>query len=252
MSRLLAELGIGVASLALVVDAHSVRPGDTIDTRVEIEGGARDQRIEALEYGMATSIEGDSSRRLVEFGRDAMTEPFTVTAGATETIDTAISIPRGTPTTTIGDTAVWLTAGLEVDWAPDPAERAALDVLLPQFLQTVVDTLEGESMVCLDASCRSASVLPVAHRYDFLQVFDFQPRGGHYDRDIGTLEVVPTYPPESDRTRIILVRDVKSGRLALENLDAKGVAQARFEVTQETNAATIRTELLDALEDLVP
>lgn len=253
MSRLLAELGIGVASVALIVDAHSVRPGQTVDTRLQIEGGAREQHVEALSVGMATTVQKAGDTDLAEFGGERIVDPFSVPADATKTIETTLSVSVGTPVTTIGDTPVWITAGLEVEWAPNPSERTGLTVLLPAHLETVVDTLAGESFVCLGATCRPTSILPVDNRHEFVQVFDFQPRGGLYDRDIGTLEVVPTYSAENpDRMTLELVRDVKSGRLALDHLDSRGVERKRIQLTTDTDAGTIRTDLLHALDELVP
>jgi sporulation-control protein len=253
MSRLLAELGIGVATVDLIVDAHSVTPGETVDARLEIEGGSRDQEVDELTFGLATEIEDGGDTRLVEFGRETITDRMTVEAGGTETIETTVSVPIGTPVTTVGDTPVWLTAGLEVEWAPDPSKRKSLTVNLPTHLQTIVDTLEGESMVCLDATCRPATVVNAETHYGFVQIFDFQPRGGLYDRDIGTLEVVPTYSKDHPtEIALTVLRDVKSGRVALDHLDSAGVEWTRIELTTETNPAEVRNKLQDALDNLVP
>jgi sporulation-control protein len=253
MSRLLAEVGIGVASVALIVDAHSVSPGQMVDTKIVIEGGARKQQVAELSVGMATAVENDGDRRLVEFGREQIVDQFSVAAGATKTIETTLPVPIGTPVTTVGDTPVWITAGLDVEWAPNPSERTALTVLLPPHLEAVVDTLAGESFVCLGGTCRPIDILPIDNRHDFVQVLDFQPRGGIYDRDIGTIEIVPTYSTErSDRMTLEIVRDIKSGRLALDHLESPGVERRQIQLTTDTEAATIRTDLLHALDDLLP
>jgi sporulation-control protein len=253
MSRLLAELGIGVATVDLIVAAHGVTPGQTVDARLEIEGGSRDQEIEDIGFGLATEVEYRGDADLVEFGRETLTDPRTIPANATETIETTVSVPIGTPVTTVGETPVWLTAGFEIDWAPDPSERESLTVKLPRHLETVLDVLEGESMVCLDATCRSASSLNVDTRYAFVQVFDFQPRGGLYDRDIGSIEIVPTYSQENPRKMALtVVRDTQSGRLAVDHLKSPAVEWTRIDMTPETDDATVRNQLLDALDRLVP
>jgi sporulation-control protein len=253
MSRLLATLGVGVATVDLIIGAHSVVPGETVDARLEIEGGSRDQDVDELSFGLATEVAHGGDTELVDFARETVSEPLTVPADTTETVETTVSVPIGTPVTTIGNTPVWLTAGMEIDWAPDPSEREALTVRLPPYLEAVVDTLEGESIVCTGATCRPASVVNADTLYGFLQVFDFQPRGGLYDQDIGTLEVVPTYSPDDPtEMAVLVVRDVKSGRVAVDNRDAAGVEWTRIELTTETPPSEIQNRLQHALDDLVP
>jgi sporulation-control protein len=253
MSRLLAELGIGVATVDLIVNAHGVVPGETVDVRLEVEGGSRDQTIEELSIGFATEVGRNGDTDLVAFGQEAMTDPRTIGATETETIQTAVTVPPGTPVTTVGATPVWLTAGLEIDWAPDPAERNVLSVQLPPFLRAVLETLEGESIVCLDATCRPAAGLSVATRYPFVQVFDFQPRGGFYDDDIGSLEVVPTYSSNDPSVvELVVVRDVQRGRLAVDDLDSSGIDWTRVEVPFDADASAIRRKLQNQLDRLVP
>jgi sporulation-control protein len=191
MGRLLSRLGIGAAEVETHLETETVRPGTTVDLRVEVTGGSSRQDIDEIRFALATEVVDDGERSPVTIVETSVTEAFTIAPDEERTFEGTVTVPYDTPMTTYGDTRVWIDTGLHIAWAVDPADRDEFTVVPDERIELLVEDLEELSLVLSEVDCRPPPQFGGLGGRPFVQVFTFDPRGAPFATEFAELEVMP-------------------------------------------------------------
>jgi sporulation-control protein len=207
MKKVLATIGIGNATVDTVLASETVRPGETVDAEIRVEGGDADQEVRHIDLEFETYYHTDDGRREGTVDTARLAEGFTIEAGASRTIDTQVEIPWGTPLT-MGGVDVWLETELDVTGL-DPEDKDYLDVRPTERMQAVFDAAES-----LGLSLRTAKneEVPGWGSNRFVQEFEFRPGGGPFRGDLDELELI--FDPGPNRLTVAVEVDRAGGLLA--------------------------------------
>jgi sporulation-control protein len=176
---LLSRVGIGSATVDTILERDTVRPGESVEAHIEIEGGSDDQDVEELELAVATAYQvpdgdDDVSYRTAEISEMELTDGFTIEAGEERTMDVPpIEIPVTTPAT-IDRTRVWIRTGLEIDWSVDPTDEDRLNVEPGPYLAALLEAIEDLGFRFEMADNVRSSFGP----HEFAQFFEYEEYGG--------------------------------------------------------------------------
>jgi sporulation-control protein len=233
---LLSRFGIGSATIDLIPEQTTVRPGGAVDAHLEVEGGRSDQTVEDIEIALVTRFqaqrEDDRPPTHYVLWETEFKEGFTVEAGGDQTVDVPpIQVPPFTPVTQ-GESAVWIQSGLDIDWAVDPSDEDQLTVRPSPRLQAVLDATEqlgfGLRTVVNEEADNRLTPLP------FLQRFAFRGGAGALAGKLDALYLSPIPPeaPDADLTVLMWVDrlgerdigDVRPGRLTVATDDVDAIA----------------------------
>jgi len=197
----LSRVGIGSATVDTILETDTVRPGDSIDAHVEIEGGSDEQEVDELELAVATAYQvpsdgDDPVYETAEINEMELTSGFTIEPDVDRTIDVPpISIPFTTPAT-ISQTEVWIQTGLEIDWSVDPTDEDQLTVEPGPYLQTLLNAIENLGLQLDLADNVKSSFGP----HEFAQFFEYEDYGG---TEWGNLDDIEFYvAPAEDHLRV--------------------------------------------------
>jgi sporulation-control protein len=207
MKKVLATIGIGNATVDTVLASETVRPGETVDAEIRVEGGDADQEVRHIDLEFETYYHTDDGRREGTVDTARLAEGFTIEAGASRRIDTQVEIPWGTPLT-MGGVDVWLETELDVTGL-DPEDKDYLDVRPTERMQAVFDAAES-----LGLSLRTAKneEVPGWGSNRFVQEFEFRPGGGPFRGDLDELELI--FDPGPGRLTVAVEVDRRGGLLA--------------------------------------
>ncbi|WP_073310952.1 sporulation protein [Halobaculum gomorrense] len=244
MKKVLASIGIGNASVDTVLEADTVRPGDTVGARVEIDGGDAEQEVGRIELELETRYRTDDGYRETDIARYTLTDGFTIEVGKSRSVPTEIEIPYETPLT-LGRTDVWVETELDIAMAVDPEDRDALTVEPTPRLSALFDAAEALGLSLHTAECEADSY----GRYfgsSFVQEFEFRPQGGPFADELDELDVVARDGPDS---LTAFVEVDRRGGLLSELADADE-SRTRFTV-ESTDVDAVADELRDAIRQRV-
>lgn len=232
---LLSRFGIGSATIDLIPEKTTVRPGDEVNAHLEIEGGRSTQTVEDIEIALVTSYQ-------VERGDDPVTthyvlwetefkDGFTVEAGVDRTLDVPpIQVPSTTPVT-LGESEVWIQSGLDIDWAVDPSDEDQLEVQPPPRLQAVLDAMDqlgfGLRTVTNEETDNRLASLP------FFQHFAFRGGAGDLAGKLDDLYFAPIRGGEGEDLTLLMwvdrigerdIGDIRRGRFTIETDEVDAIA----------------------------
>lgn len=241
---LLSRVGIGSATVDTVLETDTVRPGDSIDAHVEIEGGSDEQEVGELELAVATAYQvpsdgDDPVYDTAEINEMELTSGFTIEPDVDRTIDVPpIEIPFTTPST-ISRTEVWIQTGLEIDWSVDPTDEDQLTVEPGPYLQTLLDAIENLGLQLDLADSVKSSFGP----HEFAQFFEYEDYGG---TEWGNLDDIEFYvAPAEDQLRV-----QGSVESASTGLFTSGEERTEFTVTS-TDVAEVESAVRSAINENV-
>jgi sporulation-control protein len=211
MKRVLSSLGIGSATVDTVLPQTTVHPGDSLDVRVEVEGGSTEQEVDEVYFAIVTRYAAEEGYETAVVARSRLTESFTIAADEEREFAATIDVPRHTPLT-LGRTEVWIETGLDIDWAVDPDDEDRIEVEADDQLSAVFEALDRLGFTFHTAECTAA---PRSLRHAgtaFAQEFEFRAAAGPFAGDLDELEVVPQYTDEG--LALALEVDRRGGLLA--------------------------------------
>ena len=238
MKKVLATVGIGNATVDTVLASETVRPGETVDAEVRVEGGNAEQEVRHIDLEFETYYHTEDGRREGTVDTARLTDGFTVEPDGSRTIDTAVEIPWGTPLT-MGGVDVWLETELDVTGV-DPEDKDYLDVQPTDRMQAVFDA--AESLGCSLHTAKNEEV-PGWGSNRFVQEFEFRPSGGPFRGDLDELELI--FDPGPDRLTVRVEVDRRGGLLSeLADTDER---KASFTVTT-ADAGGIERDLRELIE----
>lgn len=176
----LSSLGIGSATVDLVVPGDRLAAGETVDARVDVVGGSDEQAVEEIYFALRTRYRTDEGSRSATVSEFSIEDGFTVGPDEELTFDVPIAVPPETPTTVYGDAEVWIDTGLDIDWAADPDDEDEVTVEPPAELSALVDAVGGLGFDLEAATPVSATGTPFADDRRFVQRFAFRPVAERY------------------------------------------------------------------------
>lgn len=241
MKKVLARIGIGNATVDTVLPSDTVRPGETVDAEVRIEGGSAEQEIGKVRFELETRCRTDDGYREVDIAQYTLAESLTIQPDEQETRDVSLDIPHGTPVT-LGNVNVWVETELDIELAVDPEDKDYLNVQPTPRLQAVFDALDDLGFSLHTAECEADPHGVFTSSRRFVQEFEFRPTSGLFAGDVDELEVVPR--PDEDALELFLEVDRRGGVLSeLSDLDERTV--------QTTVRTTDVSDVRDELESLI-
>jgi sporulation-control protein len=233
---ILNRIGVGSAEVDTILDTQTVRPGDSVPARIEIEGGADDQEGDEIDLAIMTRYEVETeegtSYSNAKIEQTTLTDGFTISAGEERTIDAgSIDIPESTPPT-LGKTQVWVYTGLDIDWSLDPKDRDQLEVLPGPYLEALLEAVErlGFARSSVD-NVEARSFGPGR----FAQEFEYKPHRGPYS---GRLDEIELFPRRQGNALTVVVEVDKRGESIL------GSDESHHQITvSATDPAAIERQL---------
>ncbi|MFC7140720.1 sporulation protein [Halosimplex aquaticum] len=197
MREVLSSLGVGSATVDTILDEGTLHPGEAVDLTVEIEGGSTSQAIDAIYFSLETRYRSeDGGYETTAIQQEVAERSFTVEPDDHRRLDASMTLPRVTPLTK-GAVDVWLKTGLEIDWAKDPQDRDAIEVVPTEKMAAVLEAVEGLGFAFSESDCKQASVYSPA---PFVQEFEYEPTGSQWRRRVDELELI--FAPLSDELEV--------------------------------------------------
>ncbi|WP_435129185.1 sporulation protein [Halobaculum sp. D14] len=189
MKKVLASVGIGNATVDTVLETTSVSPGDTVDARIEIDGGDAEQEVGAVRLELETEfLTEDEGYRDADLRTYTLSEGFTIEPGEERTIGTQLDVPYETPLT-VGGTEVWVETELDISMAVDPEDVDYLDVEPTPRMAATFDAMEklGFSLHSVEVS---ADPFDRYFGSRFAQEFEYVPASGEFAGDVDEVELL--------------------------------------------------------------
>jgi len=198
--KTLASFGIGSAKVDSVLEQEVLIPGQTINIKIHVYGGATEQAIDNIDLKLCCqyveevkentgSNDGNARvrRQKQTYALASWTLPyaFTIEPGQEREFDVTFDVPWNTPVT-IGDAKVWLETGLDISLALDPSDKDILTVRPEPMLDGVFTALEDLGLRIRQVECEAAQ----GFELPFVQEFEFVPTTGPYHGRWRELEIV--------------------------------------------------------------
>lgn len=181
MGRFLSSVGIGAATVDTVLPTVKLTPGETVEARVELEGGSVAQEVGAIYFVLLTRS-ADDEAVLSTF---EITDPITLDAGESRVVTADVAIPLWTPLTR-HDQSVWLKTGLDIDWAVDPSDEDEIEVVPEPFVSALLEAVDD---LGFEYSHSDVEESPWLDRQPILQKLVFDPGTGTYADELDALSV---------------------------------------------------------------
>jgi sporulation-control protein len=236
MGKLLSSIGIGSATVDTILPAETIQPGETVRLRVEMIGGDAEQTIDGMYFRLKSEAEGGEEITVDEYVVD---EGLTLESGEERTRYVDVDVPLWTPLT-LGETTVWLETGLEIDWAVDPTDSDALEVVPEKFVAALLDAVDA-----LEFTFEGTSVdrVPWVDDAPFAQKLRFRP-DGKFRRDV--TDLVVTVVPRGDDVRLFVEIDQRDSTAEHTGMDYN---EQEISMTIDTaDAGLVRRRLEAALQ----
>jgi len=232
---LLSRFGIGSATIDLIPEDTTVKPGGEVDAHLELEGGASTQTVDDIEIALVTRFqaqrEDDSYPTQHVLWETEFKEGFTVEAEVDRTLDVPpIQVPAFTPVT-LKSSEVWIQTGLDIEWAVDPSDEDQLDVQPGGELQGVLDAMDQ-----LGFGLRAVTNEEADTRYTplpFVQRFAFRGGGGPFAGKLDEVVLTPIQAEGNEEFLALLaidrlgeadIGDERHARLTIDGDDADAIA----------------------------
>jgi sporulation-control protein len=143
--KVLASVRIGGAEVDALLDKDSVEPGETLPTRVVVDGGKTDQDIEHIDLELRTRRERGETHDTYEISSTRVTGAFTIGAGERRVFETDLPIHPETPVTAVeaphDQSEVWIDSDLAIDRAIDADDSDQLAVEPTAPMQALLDAV---------------------------------------------------------------------------------------------------------------
>ncbi|MDI3328479.1 MAG: sporulation protein [Alicyclobacillaceae bacterium] len=140
--KFLSKLGIGGASIDLILETGAVRMGETVRGQLAVAGGETEQSIEGIQVNLVVTSQykaGDAVRHVKEVvARQAIGDAFVIQPRETKTYPFEFAVPAGIPVSSV-TTRYYFATNLEIDAAFDAKDRDPVTVLPSGLLQNFLE-----------------------------------------------------------------------------------------------------------------
>ena len=177
INKIMANVGIGSASVDTVIENPRVIAGGEIKGYINIKGGKLPQKIDDIYLYVMTKVEKESNN--IKFiGKEKFQElvlnvSSTISSGENIKIPFSFLLNKQAPISTL-KTPVWIHTGLDIKSALDPRDNDSLQVSAHPNFQTILNALQRLELVIY-------KITNVEDYYysnmPFLQKIEFRPTG---------------------------------------------------------------------------
>ena len=177
INKIMANVGIGSASVDTIIENPRVCAGDKIKGYININGGTTPQKIDDIYLYVMTKLEKESNN--IKLVTNDKIQQIVIPVSKTIAVGENLRIPfdfilhNQTPITTI-KTPVWIHTGLDIKSAVDPKDNDSLQICANPYFQIILDAIERLELVIY-------KVTNVEDFYysnmPFLQEIEFRPTG---------------------------------------------------------------------------
>ncbi len=213
--NMMASIGIGAAKVDTVLEVSysGIRPGDEINGRIIVTGGAVPQQINGIELLLMTSfikeVNDQKVRENAAIARLPLRAAFEVRAGGKEEIPFRWQLPVTAPITA-GGTQIWVKTALDIASSLDASDEDYIKVLPHPLVGEVLEALSSLGFRTREVECKYAP----RSRYgtSLLQEFELVPgRASGFGR-LDELEIV--FIPSAAYVDVLMEVDRRSGGFA--------------------------------------
>lgn len=218
--KILSSVGIGSATVDLIVENPQISPGQLLQGVVQVIGGESEQHINKIELKLCcnyfveetftqTDDDGESTQhtRIVEHTATLaslkLTDSFDVGARQTLSFDVAFAIPTNTPLS-LGRCEVWVDTDLDIDFAIDKADRDFLTIAATPRQQAVLTAMADLGFNLVEVECEHSKLLGC----NFVQEFEFVPQRGYFLERVSEVEMLML--PGTHQLKLLIEIDRKS------------------------------------------
>jgi len=213
--NMMASIGIGSAKVDTVLEVSysGIRPGDEINGRVIVTGGAVPQQINGIELLLMTSfikeVSDQKVRENAAIARLPLRTAFEVKAGGKEEIPFRWQLPVTAPITA-GGTQIWLKTALDIASSLDASDEDYIKVLPHPLVGEVLEALSSLGFHTREVECKYAP----HSRYgtSLLQEFELVPGRASGFGKLDELEIV--FIPSAAYVDVLMEVDRRSGGFA--------------------------------------
>lgn len=200
IKKTLASFGIGSAKVDSILQQDVLYPGQSVDVKVHVYGGASEQEIDNIHLKLCCryiaevdqerggSAQGQATRRVPQshvLASWSLPYAFVIQPGEERVFDVTLAMPFNTPIT-IGDSKVWLETGLDIALAIDPSDKDLLTVRPDPLMDGIFTALEEQGLRIRQVECEAVK----GFELPFVQEFEFVPTTGPFHGRWRELEVV--------------------------------------------------------------
>lgn len=237
------RFGIGAAEVELGLEKQTLQPGQKVAGTVTVRGGKAEQQIDSIYFAFLTKYKCSGGFKVADFGKQRLTESFTIAPDEVKFLEVVLDIPSVMPVT-MNQTRVWIQTGLDIDWSLDPSDKDYIRIEPNKNFETLQGALhmlgfELEKDTCVEA--------PAGVPWDFIQEFDYRPRGGPFSRSIERLELVVV--PRRERSAVII--DINHRSNPISELLKLDTSEALFQVPDGDSVHELTEKLREKLESFL-
>jgi sporulation-control protein len=241
MKRVLSSLGIGAAKVDLILPRTDLTQGESVQAEVHVKGGSTEQDVDEIYFALLTRYKEEDGYGVGVVDRFKLTDPFTIGPDEERTFDVTIDVPLSTPVT-VGRTDVWIETGLDIKMALDPSDRDTVQIKPHERTDALFRALESLGFHLKSAECKSVHKGLFGASRQFVQEFEFVPRGGPFSGKLDELEVVAR--PSESQLDVYLEVDRRGGFLSeMTDTDERFVNLSFAETDPSALADRLRSEI---------
>ena len=239
MKEFLSRIGIGAAKVDTVLPNNRCRLGETIDARVDVQGGSSAQKIDDVYLAFVTRYRTEEGYASGVVATTRAAHAFEIQPGEKKSFPVSLQVPYHTPLS-VGHTQVWLKTGLDVEWAVDPSDSDALAVEPDERLSALFQAVQSLGFALRGAECKHVRS---GFSAQFAQELEFKPTGGPYAGRVQELEMICLCSPSDVQVRM----EVDSRMGGLGGLLMGEIEQKRGFTFQSADADQLRSKLQQLL-----
>lgn len=235
-NKVLAQIGIGAATVDAKLVKAQLTAGDKIEGTIEVYGGNTDQNIDCIYLRLYTTyvreVDDKKIKENVVLNSFKINDPFTIQPGETKAIPFSFDLPIDTPVT-MGNTRVWVTTGLDIKNAIDPRDIDHVEVLPNPIIQASINAMSEIGFRLRQVECEEAPYR-LRRRLPFMQEFEFVPTKGAFYGKLDEVEL--TFLPDGpNRFEVFMEVDRRARGIAGLFAEALDMDESivRFHVTDQ-------------------
>lgn len=215
-NKVLASIGVGSAKVDTKLEKNQYMLGDMVSGKVEIQGGAVEQRIAEIYLTLHTNykIERDDHtyQKTATINHYLINQSFTILPNEKREVAFSFQLPYETPLT-YGQSKVWIKTGMDIKNALDPEDEDYIQVVANPLVENVLTAIQELGFQLREVECEETPFY-FHTSSTYLQEFEFVPVRGDYRGKFKEAEFVCIVKNENE-LEVIIEMDRKSKGLGI-------------------------------------